>query len=1560
VVRAMRPVRCRLAARSAALRNPLRATLIALVLVVSGLGLLELPSGASGGDPTTAAPSVSQVPATVTPPSIYSFYASPSEFFVGSLTHLSVGASGSGTLSYAYLDLPPGCASSNTADLACTPTSYGAYNVTVVVSEAGTTQTARSSTTMLVDRVVTGTFFSLNGSVATWATPSAEDCQSIVSVPFYQNFCSPQAQQPTLLPLAGGVVGLSYQLETTVTSNHCSAASATLARVAFQTSADNGSSFGSVTNIGNDTCTYLDAIEPSFAVGGTSVYGAFVEENSSVLPSAYVARSADALGFVRSTNDGTSFSTAVTLSAAGNIAHPEVAAVGSTVYLVYEDIANSSTPIAGGVLPISLHLLTSTNGGVSWRSSVTLPGLGAAMGYTSASPSIAVNASGAVTVVYASDRVCLSTGSSGCTVYGDSIVESTSTDNGTVWGAPKVIATGAGETACFTGACGAAYFQSTPEITFGYSPSGSDLYVVYAATYNQGAAVADNFNHTGLFAAVSTNSGASWIVSAIDAAPGPSSQREFEPALAVGAHFVYLSFLVSNESVGLFGFANSLSDFVQTVPTGAHVWSAPTATDIESFTSGGSVNATRTSSPGYASSVALLSSGRALIAFALPGAVSTTITQGSTYYYANTSYPTALVVGALLMPTDPDALAITFTQTGIPTGVSWQLTINGITYLVSTPSIEFTDIPANVPVMLGAYYAGGFWTIVTTYYNATLTSFSFDQTYTFAFEVWVGLTFDIYPSSPSLGFLLDPFEDEEIQLNVINSPFYAYVYDEWFVNGEDICNPTCGPSITETLDYFSAVGSWYDSCTNLCNWTTPFYFPLGSTLNFTIPEWESYFGLTPVYLSGTGAGAYNGPTQTYCSDPFDPYFCTLYAQPITMLGPVNETLWLSDAPVNLTTDLTVTAPGLPSSSVYHFSLNGQAYSGTAPAAVVVDAAPPGAYIVSSVWATSSRHGWEYFGQLNGPNPFLSPVLTSINLTFPAFVNMSSSVGVVEFHAPALSLGTSWSIDLNGTTYTSNTPFLNVSTRDGTYAYSVGDATSASGTTGYVPSGAASPITVDPGNVYTVTFVPAFQVEALASTGGYVALSGQGPQIATSEWVAAGARVSIDAILTSGYTFIGWSGTGSGSYSGTSLSTNIFPQGPVVESATFQPQPGARFNLTVQEAGLPSGTWWTANVGGAGHSTNTSSVTVSNLWPWSAAGGIGQYSFTVPVVYVPGTNLTRYVPSATPATVGTNGTFTPPLYVTFAPQSLFQLDALSGGIAAATYGGAPVGTSVWVTPGGAPVSIVAISNPGYVFVGWQGTGAGSYSGPLAQASVVADGPVTEVAVFGPAVSPIAPSYTITFHLVSSVASGTTWGVVFGGQGYSSNTANLTIPGEPAGNYGISIDTGTAPGGLVEYKATPGDPVAYTVRQNATIDISFETFYWVAISSAVGGTVTPGNGFYASGSILYLVATANASYSFTGWAGTGTGNYSGTNATGSVLVSGPLTEVAEFQPSGATAAASTIWSQPGTWFGIGAVALIAGLVVGLLSARWGARSSRGTTRGTDGSTTPEAQAQSGGAR
>ena len=83
-------------------------------------------------------------------PSISSFSASPASIVLGAWTNFTVVASGgTGSLTYSYTGLPTGCASADTAMLACRATSAGTFTVTVTVTDQASHSATKSATLMV-------------------------------------------------------------------------------------------------------------------------------------------------------------------------------------------------------------------------------------------------------------------------------------------------------------------------------------------------------------------------------------------------------------------------------------------------------------------------------------------------------------------------------------------------------------------------------------------------------------------------------------------------------------------------------------------------------------------------------------------------------------------------------------------------------------------------------------------------------------------------------------------------------------------------------------------------------------------------------------------------------------------------------------------------------------------------------------------------------------------------------------------------------------------------------------------------------------------------------------------------------------------------------------------------------------------------------------------------------------------------------------------------------------------------------------------------------------------
>ena len=203
---------------------------------------------------------------------------------------------------------------------------------------------------------------------------------------------------------------------------------------------------------------------------------------------------------------------------------------------------------------------------------------------------------------------------------------------------------------------------------------------------------------------------------------------------------------------------------------------------------------------------------------------------------------------------------------------------------------------------------------------------------------------------------------------------------------------------------------------------------------------------------------------------------------------------------------------------------------------------------------------------------------------------------------------------------------------------------------------------------------------------------------------AGSVVSIRATPNAGRIFSGWTGSGTGSFSGRNNPASVTMNGPISENASF----GIVVSATVGTSpsgpsftvdGIPfTGTHTFAWQFGTFHSISTISpqaVATGTLRTWSSWSDGGAIGHNVVAT--------------------TDTTFT----ASFTAQYLLTMRAGPGGA---------------VSPGSgfldsaSVVSIAARPNYGRVFGGWTGIGPGSYSGTDNAASVTMGGPINETAAF----------------------------------------------------------------------------------------------------------------------------------------------------------------------------------------------------------------------------------------
>ncbi len=390
--------------------------------------------------------------------------------------------------------------------------------------------------------------------------------------------------------------------------------------------------------------------------------------------------------------------------------------------------------------------------------------------------------------------------------------------------------------------------------------------------------------------------------------------------------------------------------------------------------------------------------------------------------------------------------------------------------------------------------------------------------------------------------------------------------------------------------------------------------------------------------------------------------------------------------------------------------------------------------------------------------------------------------------------------------------------------------------------------------YTAVFRRQFFLTMNAGTGGTV--------LPVSSWRDTAASVPISATPTVGYSFAGWTGSGTGSYTGPVNASSVTVNGAITENASFTLFP---INVTVKSS--PAGRTFIVD---------GTTYTNSQAFVWSATA-----SHTINTVSPQGDTLTRYnwtswsdagAQSHAVAPVS-DTTFT----VNFSTQYYLTMAAGTGGTSSPA--------SNWFNSGQS-VPISATPGTGYSFANWTGSGTGSYTGGLASPSVTMNGPITETANFSP------NNITVTFTTVPVGRSITVDGTTYTSPQTFTWVANVshTIASDSLQNgvAGTRYDwTGWNDAGALSHSVSS--------LVNTTFTASFATQYFLTMNAGTGGTATPTSGWFNSAQVVPITGIPGTGYSFLNWIGSGTVSFSGASNPGSVTMNSPITETANFSPN-----------------------------------------------------------------
>ena len=214
-------------------------------------------------------------------------------------------------------------------------------------------------------------------------------------------------------------------------------------------------------------------------------------------------------------------------------------------------------------------------------------------------------------------------------------------------------------------------------------------------------------------------------------------------------------------------------------------------------------------------------------------------------------------------------------------------------------------------------------------------------------------------------------------------------------------------------------------------------------------------------------------------------------------------------------------------------------------------------------------------------------------------------------------------------------------------------------------------------------------------------------------------------------------------------------------ALFESRPGPAEPVSFSESGLPSTARWFVNVDGRVRTAATENFSL--LLPE----GIHSMAAETPVPVPSETEHARWMPTVLSEFSVESGPVS--ASVPFALEYTLNLSVTPSG------GGTAGSLPAWV-PAGSPLLLTATPAPGYLFERWQGGGAGNYSGPSANATIVPLGPDRETAVFTRAYGEV--------FAERGLPDGEPWSVSIRNQTFTTASPDLTVV-ERNGTYGYSV-------------------------------------------------------------------------------------------------------------------------------------------------------------------------------
>ncbi len=717
---------------------------------------------------------------------------------------------------------------------------------------------------------------------------------------------------------------------------------------------------------------------------------------------------------------------------------------------------------------------------------------------------------------------------------------------------------------------------------------------------------------------------------------------------------------------------------------------------------------------------------------------------------------------------------VNFSETGLPTGTSWSVTLNGGKLSSTSSSILFSETNGTYSYSVGSvpgYTAspssgqvkvnGSSITVQVTFTLVTYTV-SFTESGLPAGTAWnVTLNGVKHQAVSTVISFLVPNGTYSYVLGIVPGYTPSPASGSLTVNGAAVNQPISFSPKTYTVT-FSETGLPTGTSWNVTLAGTPrsstsstITFVEGNgTLGFTIGGVPGY-SATPASGSITVSGSNTGQTITFTALPPTSY-------PVTF----DET-------------------GLPGGTSWNVTLGGVTHVSTGTSIVFSEVNGTYNFSVGPVsgYATSPASG----------SVTVSGTGISRTITFTAIPPGKFSV---TFSETGLAVGTTWSVTLGSVNLTSGGSAITFVEVNGTYTFNV------AAVAGYSASPSSGVVTVSGTNVTkVVSFSP-------LPVGSYLVTFDETGLPTGTTWnvtLNGTSRSSVGSAIsfTERNGSYGFTVTRVSGYLATPSNGSVSVTGsPVTRTITFTPAPPATYSVTFSEHGLPSGTLWSVTLNGVSRSSSGSAIIFNEV--------NGSYAYSVGSVAGYSRNPSSGTVTVNGASTGATVSFTK-LTTTFAV--IFNESGLLPGTA----------WSVMLNN-----STQSSTNNLIQFAeanGTYGFTVHSISRFLAVPSsgqiTVRGAPANQSINFMPAPP---PQFPVVFY-ATGLSPGTAWSVTMGGFRQTSTTSSITFS-EGNGTYTYSVG---APSG---YAASPSSGTVKVSGIQQTINLSF---------APVSNTNSPGTTF-----------------------------------------------------------------------------------------------------------------------